>query len=303
MPAFDATQESARDYDVRSHEHELRMVGRYRLAAPRDGSLLQPLANACWRAACFEWRLRRDAEAVRRLLGEAARALAQGFTRRRAGFDPNPEQFVLGLHTALAAREFDAFNALATSDPNLRTGALREARAFRGSPGHFHLAEGYALVARSLAERTPLPAHAAVESLTAALSATGREWWERQFTDALDAAWRMSEHEAVCLLLGAVAARLTEFSPARGRARSGERDEELTREFARVVDDTLQRLEKFAASDVNHHPKLYLWLPGIALCALAGSAGLPTPWLSQRHASRAPGYARLPPELLGSADA
>lgn len=279
------------------------MLARYRQATARDGALLQPLANSCWRAACFEWRLHRDAETVRDLLGEGARALAQGFARRRAGFDPNPEQFILALHMALASRERDAFTSLAMSEPNLREGALRGSRAFSGSRAHFHLAEGYALVTRALVERTPLPANAAVESLTAAAAANERGWWERQFPDAADAAWRVSEHEAICLLLGAVAARLTEFSPHAPNADASCLGEELAGQFARVVDETLRLMERFTAADANHHPKLYLWLPGIALCALASSAGLPAAWLSERHAARAAGYARLPAELLGRADA
>ncbi len=256
---------------------------------------IQPLANACWRAACFEWALYRDAETVRRLWGEAAAALARGFARRQPGFDPSPDQLVLALHFAIAAREREAFSTLAMSAPNLRDGALREARAYRSSRAHFHLAEGYALVARALVEQKPNPARAAVASLEAARAETDRGWWERQFPDPLDAAWRVSEHEAVCALLSAVARRVADEARDEPRERA---DETATEEFARTVDETLARLEHFLAHDPDHHPKLYAWLPGLSLCALAASAAFPMQWLAERHESAAEGYERLPPELL-----
>lgn len=275
------------------------MLATYRRAvAQGDVSLVQPLANACWRAGAFEWSLYGDAAEVRRLWGEAARTLAGGFSRRRAGFDPSPDQLVLALHFAIASRERDAFVTLAMTAPNLRDGVLRDARAFRGSRAHFHLAEGYALVARALVEGNQAPARAAFESLAAAREESDDGWWERQFPEPLEAAWRVSEHEAMCLLLSAVARRVVEG--AAGDA--GEEDDVAGKtavEFARTIDETLGRLEKFVERDVNHHPKLYVWLPGLALCALAASAALPMRWLEERHAAQAEiGYARLPLELL-----
>ena len=271
------------------------MVGVYRRQAAHDGGALQPLANACWRAACFEWALYRDAETVRRLWGEAASALARGFARRQPGFDPSPDQLILALHFAIAAREREAFHTLALAAPNLRDGALRGARAFRSSRAHFHLAEGYALVARALVEQKGHPARGAVAALEAARAESDRGWWERQFPDPLDAAWRVSEHEAVCALLNAVARRVagepSETTPA-------EAEGEAAEEFARTVDETLARLGHFVEHDPNHHPKLYAWLPGLSLCALAASAGFPMNWLAERHERDAEGYARLPPELL-----
>ncbi|MBV8859305.1 MAG: hypothetical protein JOZ02_20405 [Acidobacteria bacterium] len=283
------------DYDLRSLNHERRMLAVYRRQAAHDAGALQPLANACWRAGCFEWALYGDAETVRRLWGEAAAALARGFARRQPGFDPSPDQLVLALHFAIAAREREAFNTLAMSAPNLREGALREARAFRSSRAHFHLAEGYALVARALVEQKPNPARAAVASLEAARAESDRGWWERQFPDPLDAAWRVSEHEAVCALLSAVARRVADDKSDEARA---EADEATAEEFARTVDETLARLGHFLAHDPDHHPKLYAWLPGLALCALAASAGFPVDWLAERHERGAEGYERLPPELL-----
>ncbi|HEX8352665.1 MAG TPA: hypothetical protein VF611_07195 [Pyrinomonadaceae bacterium] len=283
------------DYDLRSLNHERRMLAVYRQQSGHDAASLQPLANACWRAASFEWALYRDAETVRRLWGDAASALARGFARRRPGFDPSPDQLILALHFAIAARERDAFTTLALTAPNLREGALHGARAFRSSRAHFHLAEGYALVARALVEQKPHPARGAVAALEAARAEADRGWWERQFPDPLDAAWRVSEHEAICALLAAVARRVArapdETTPDDDGAAAAE-------EFARTVDETLARLEHFVEHDPNHHPKLYAWLPGLSLCALAGSAGFPMEWLAERHERGAEGYARLPPELL-----
>src|ERR687889_96009 len=200
------------DYDLRSLNHERRMLAAYRRQAAHDASAIQPPANACWRAASFEWALYGDAETVRRLWGEAAAALARGFARRQPDFDPSPDQLVLALHFAIAAREREAFSTLAMSAPNLRDGALREARAFRSSRAHFHLAEGYALVARALVEQKPNPARAAVAALDAARAEADRGWWERQFPDPLDAVWRVSEHEAICALLSEVARRVADES-------------------------------------------------------------------------------------------
>jgi hypothetical protein len=171
---------------------------------------------------------------------------------------------------------------------------LRQARAFRGSRAHFHLAEGYALVARALVEGAGAPARAALESLDAAREESDPGWWERQFPDPLEAAWRTSEHEAVCLLLGGVARRVVDVSEAE---REGDAPH-MAADFARTVDETLGRLEQFIRHDFNHHPKLYVWLSGLSLCALAASAALPMSWLGERHEAHATGYARLPLELL-----
>ncbi|MET0621786.1 MAG: hypothetical protein ABW250_02290 [Pyrinomonadaceae bacterium] len=286
------------DYDLRSLNHERRMLAVYRRQAAHDAGAHQPLANACWRAASFEWALYGDAETVRRLWGEAAAALARGFALRQPGFDPSPDQLILALHFAIAAREREAFRTLALTAPNIREGALHGARAFRSSRAHFHLAEGYALVARALVEQKSHPARGAVAALDAARAESDRGWWERQFPDPLDAAWRVSEHEAVCALLSAVARRVaadaSETTPEKDEADEAAAAEE----FARTVDDTLARLEHFVEHDPNHHPKLYAWLPGLSLCALAASAGFPMQWLADRHERGAEGYARLPPELL-----
>lgn len=289
----------SRDYDLRSLQHERRMLGAYRKRASVDASLLQPLANACWRASAFEWVLYRDAETVRRLWGEGALALSQGFARRQTGFHRSPDQLILALYLSIAAREREAFNTLALIDANLRTGVLREARAFRHSRAHFHLSEGFLLVARALVEKRVASARAAAQSLQAAREENDRGWWERQFPNALEAAWLWSEHEAVCVLLAAVAERIAD-EPAKTEAggAEGANAELLAADFASVIDDTLLRLERFIENDSNHHPKLYIWLPGIALCALATSARLPMDWLTERCENKATGYTRLPLELL-----
>ncbi|HEV7889887.1 MAG TPA: hypothetical protein VGP08_04580 [Pyrinomonadaceae bacterium] len=299
-----SVEPNAGAYDVRSLSHERRMLSVYRSkVADGDASHAQPLANACWRASMFEWTLYREGEVVRRLWAEAARTLAEGFARRRPGFDPSPDQLTLALHFAVASREREAFAQVALAAPASREGALRGARAFRTSRAHFHLAEGYALVARSLVERQATPARAAVQSLEAARAENDRSWWERQFPDPLDAAWRASEHESICALLGAVARRLVQQGDGDDNAVRAEDEDDLAADFARTVDETLLRLKRFVETDANHHPKLYVWLPGLAVCALAASAALPVGWLSERYESKADGYERLPFELLNNPSA
>lgn len=297
-----SVEPNAGAYDLRSLSHERRMLSVYRSkVADGDASHAQPLANACWRASMFEWVLYREGEVVRRLWAEAARTLADGFARHRPGFDPSPDQLILALHLAVASREREAFTQMALAPPASRDGALRGARAFRTSRAHFHLAEGYSLVARALVERQANAARAAVQSFEAARAENDRGWWERQFPDPLDAAWRASEHESVCSLLGAVARRLVHQGDD-DEARPEDEDD-LAADFARTVDETLVRLKRFVETDANHHPKLYVWLPGLAVCALAASASLPVGWLAARYESKADGYERLPFELLNNPQA
>lgn len=304
MPAFSESDARVGDYDLRSLQHERRMIAAYRRSSPDDATLLQPLANACWRAACFEWKLYKEVETTRRLLGEAARALAQGFSRRRAGFDPSPDQFVLALALSLAAREREAFTALALTDPNPRTGAMREAQAFTGSRSHFHLAEGFSFVAKAIFERSVQAARSALQSINAAREESDRGWWTRQFPDALDAAWRIDEHEAICLLLGAVAHKIadehaTTDDPATTVETDAEaKDARVAEKFADAIEDALHTLRRYVEQDTHHHPKLYFWLPGIALCALARSAGIRINWLEERRAASPVEYSRLPLELI-----
>src|SRR5262245_36597019 len=99
-------------YDVRSLQHERRMLDLYRAASVRDTALLQPLANACWRLSAFEWRLSEDSDLIRTLWREGARALADGFIRKRLRVQQAPDQLLLALHLAFASRSFDLVGRL-----------------------------------------------------------------------------------------------------------------------------------------------------------------------------------------------
>lgn len=278
------------------------MLGVYRTRAANDAALLQPLANACWRASVFEWAVYKNAEAVRHLWSEGARALVEGFARRRSGFDPSPDQLILAFHLTIAARERDAFTSLASIAPNSGKTASRESRAFRTSRAHSHLAEGYALVARSLVERDGELARRAARSLVAAREASERDWWEEHFPNATEATWQAREHDGVCILLSIIARQIAvALTPENDllAARDGEAQTmHAAREFADTTDEILMRLEQFVATEADHHPKLYVWLPGIALCAMAASAGVPMEWLQERYDARSFVYSRLPVELI-----
>lgn len=292
-------------YDTRSLEHERRMLDTYRRESQKDASLLQPLANSCWRAACFEWALAQDAATVRDLWGEAARALAHGFARKGAGFDPSPDQFILALNLSIASREVEPFTTLAHFAPGVRANALRGAQAFRGARAHFHMAEGYALIARAILERRRSPAREAIKSLRAAAEESDHAYWIEKFPEPRQAAWLASEHEAIRSILTAVASAIVNSPPVLAdeapRLAIEERstDDDPTA-LAAAIDEALLRLEQFVQFDPNHHPKLYVWLPGIAMCALASAAHLPVKWLEARHESNATGYTHLPLELLAN---
>lgn len=292
-----ASRPIASAYDERSLRHELKMAARYRQRAQNDGTLLQPWANACLRAASFEWVISGEVAKVRAQWREAARALAEGFARRPQGFDPRADQLMLGLHLAIAAREGETFSRLAYLASGSLAQILRHSSSSAHSPALDHLAEGYALISLSLVERRYGPARAAVSALTAARELNEFSWWAQHFPDPLEAAWLFNEHEAICLLLGAVA----EVIIADEQRRAIQADIHAAR-FAAAIDESLLRLDKFTAMDENHHPKLYVWLPGLALCALAASAGLPVEWIRQRHAHRVEGYLRLPLALLRNED-
>lgn len=305
MTALTATS----DYDGLALAHERRMVDSYRVRAANDPSLRQSLANACRRSASFEWRVRRDEVAVVRLWAEAARNLAHGFARPHAEFDRTPDQFVLALHLSIAAREREAFTQLAACAPNFEhlahaDGSTGEPRAFQNSRAHIHLAQGYGLVATALIERAPVAARNAIETLRAARLESDPSWWQSQFPEALDAAWRMVEHEAVCLLLEAVAAQIARLDGATNERGANDSEGRTHAEvFALKVDETLSALDEFIRHSPDHHPKLYVWLPGVALCTLAASARLPVAWLAERQQNEATKelYARLPPDFFNRA--
>ena len=279
------------NYDLRSLQHERRMIAVYRQQALR-GAALQPLANACWRAASFEWALYSDTPTVRELWAEGARALASGFSKRSATFDPSPDQYTLCLHLALASDEHTTLAPVARLAPNLRDGALREARAFRHSRTHFHLAEAYALTILSVLARRPHEARLALPAAEAALATDRSDWWEQQYPRPLEAAWYRSEHRAVCAALRLIALALAD----QGAPPTPFDRHAWGEELASIMDRALDSLLAFVQSSPDHHPKLYVWLPGVALCNLAARAGLPLEWLAAR--GELPSYQRLPLPLL-----
>ena len=292
-------------YDARSLKHEHDMLAVYRRESARDAGLLQPLSNACLRAAAFEWALSRDPETVRRLWAEAARALARGFSRKRKGFDPSPDQFILAIELSIATREADAFTTLARFAPGVRSTALQGAQAFRGGRGHFQLAESYALIAGAILERRRQPASAAIQSLAAATEDGGGGWWEERFSDPSEAVWLMAEHSGICELLKIIVESTSDkYSPssADSGTRIAQSRTDLVERFGSAMDQVLTHLKWFVESDADHHPKLYVWLPGIAISALAAAAGLPMAWMQRRHEEHAPEYSRLPLELIFKPD-
>jgi hypothetical protein len=291
---------SASGYDIRSLQHENRMLAIYRVQAASDAASIQPLANACWRAASFEWVISRDRTAVRALWAEGARALAQGFARKAAGFDPSPDQFILGINLSIAAREREAFTTLARFAPGIRATSLQNARAFRGARGHAYLAEAYGLISAAILERRRDPAVAAIQSLGAAIEQNDIVWWQQRFPDPSEAAWRFAEHNAICELLQAIVRRLSaqSASPRNGLDPSQtESNDTAANRFTAAMDQALDRLVWFVDGDPNHHPKLYLWLPGIALCVLAAAAGISLNLLPVADRTQN-GYSRLPVELI-----
>jgi hypothetical protein len=291
-------------YDVRSLKHEERMLSLYRRATDGDAGLLQPLANSCVRAAAFEWVLTRDSRTVQRLWKEAARALALGFTRKPEGFDPSPDQFILAINLAIAAQEGQAFSSLARLAPGVRSTALQGAQAFRGARGQFHLAESYALISGAILERNRQPAFSAIQALEAAAASHDDEWWQQRFPDASEAAWLAAEQKAICQLLSTIIKFAQGGSEedrqisTNARAGGDPPPETCLSGFQAAMDDVLVRLNWYVDSDPDHHPKLYLWLPGIALCRLAIATGLPIDWVVERQVSKPAEYSRLPVELL-----
>lgn len=283
------------DYDARSLHHERRMRELYRKGAASDDALLQPLANACWRAAAFEWQVHEDATAARSLWEEAARALAEGFARKRAGFEQSAEQLILGLHFSIAAKATDVTKSLVLAKVTVASNS----RAPRAARAMLLLSEGYQLVVRALIERKQEHARDAQRLLTEARVSGDREE-EHQVSGVAAADWQVLEHEATRALLSVIARHL-QARPALPVSVCPPDCEAATREFAGLMDAALLNLDKFLEAEVNHRPKLYCWLPGIALSVLAGSAGLSLDWLNivalEKH-----GPSRLPTKLVLQAE-
>lgn len=284
------------EYDQRSLQHEQRMLNLYRQRSGNDGGLLQPLANACWRASAFDWRIKADSRSIRRLWEEAARALTEGFVRKRAGFECNHADLLLALHLSIGSRNFELASNLMHTVPAVTSGA----RGRRLAPSPRLLLEGYLLTARAVIERRREHARAAQRLLHEARAEVDHEWWQEQFPLENEAAWRITEHEAIRNLLNIIARLVLEQHSRweNNHNDDAEFDMSLCMEFVSVMDDVLLALDRFVEFEINHRPKLYVWLPGIALSILAERAGLSLEWLQVRHEDKQAGYARLPLDLV-----
>lgn len=272
------------------------MLDLYRRRSASDGGLLQPLANACWRAASFEWRLHEDPDSTRQLWLEAARALAEGFERKRAGFGRTPEELFLAMHLAIASRGRDLTRNLihmAPATPN-SNGTRRIAR----SP--LRLLEAYRAIARAIVEQRREYAAQAQDLLAEARSEADYYEWKQRFPSVVEVAWKIDEHEAIRGLLSVIA-RFVSMQSAEWENEEGKDadfDLSLCLEFGSKMDAALLSLDQFLDLEINHRPKLSVWLPGVALTILAESAGLSLEWLQIRHEDSQKGYARLPLELV-----
>jgi hypothetical protein len=284
------------EYDQRSLQHEQHMLDLYRQRSNSDGGLLQPLANACWRASAFDWRIKGDSRSIRRLWEEAARALAEGFVRKRAGFECNHNDLFLALHLSIAARNFDLVRSLMLTVPTVTSGV----RGRRTARSPRLLLEGYLLTVRAVIERRKEHARAAQSLLNEAWAEADHEWWREQFPSDGETAWRITEHEAVRGLLSIIA-RLVLKQSARWESNQGndaDLDMSICMEFMSAMDEVLLALDQFVESEINHRPKLYVWLPGIALSILAERTGLSWEWLEVRHEDNQAGYTHLPLNLV-----
>ena len=177
---------------------------------------------------------------------------------------------------------------------------MRDSEAFRGARALIDLAEGYALTACALVERNPGIIRPAREMLTSARLASERRWWKLQFVDPLEAAWRFREHEATCEMLSVIAEQIAVCNDSRAPTAieaTNAAPERRAAEFVALLDEALGDLHDFVSRATDHHPKLYVWLPGVALYRLASSSGLPLDE-SLIRSSDASKYERLPAELL-----
>lgn len=272
------------------------MLDLYRRQSASDGALLQPLANACWRAASFDWRLHEDPDSTRHLWLEAAQALAEGFERKRAGFGRTHEDLFLALHLSIASRARDLLGSLVHMAPTA-TVATRSRRLAR-SP--LLLLEAYRGIARSILERKREHARHAQGLLEEARAETDYDWWKEQFPSTGEVAWKIEEYEAIRGLLSVIARFVGQQSVdwENEHGRDADFDLSLCVEFGSLMDAALLSLDEFIELEVNHRPKLSVWLPGVALTILAESAGLSLEWLEVRQADGQKGYVRLPLQLV-----
>lgn len=283
------------EYDQRSLQHEQRMLNLYRHGSSSDGGLLQPLANACWRASAFDWRVKADTRSLRHLWEEAARALAEGFVRKRAGFECNHDDLSLALHLAIGARNFDLVNRLMHTVPTVSSSVRG-----RLPSSHRLLLDSYLLTIRAVIERRKEHARAAQNALLETRAEVDREWWQEQSLSDREVDWKIAEHEAIRSLLSVITRLVLQQSSQWENNQSGEADFDMSlcMEFVSAMDEVLLVLDRFIESEINHRPKLYFWLPGIALSILAERAGLSLEWLQVRHEENQAGYTRLPLNLV-----
>ncbi|HEX2270256.1 MAG TPA: hypothetical protein VHH35_12000, partial [Pyrinomonadaceae bacterium] len=126
------------------------------------------------------------------------------------------------------------------------------------------------------------------------------EWWQQQSPSESEVSWKITEHEAIRNLLTVITHLVQRQSSHWENDKTSEADLDLSicMEFMTVMDKVLFELDRFIESEINHRPKLYFWLPGIALSILAERAGLSLEWLQVRHEENHAGYNRLPLNLV-----
>jgi len=272
------------------------MLDLYRRQSPSDGGLLQPLANACWRAASFDWRLHSDPDSTRRLWLEGAQVLAEGFERKRAGFGRSHEDLFLAMHLSIASRARDLLGSLVHKAPAATDGT--RSRRLARSP--LLLLEAYRGIARSIVERKREHARHALGLLEEARAEPDYDWWKEQFPSTGEIAWKIEEYKAIRALLGVIARfvgkQSTEWENDDGK--DADFDLSLCMEFGSLMDAALLSLDQFIELEINHRPKLNIWLPGVALTILAESAGLSSEWLELRQEDSQKGYTHLPLALV-----
>lgn len=272
------------DYDLRSLQHERRMLELYRKGSAADAGLLQPLANACWRAAAFEWRANQDAPTVRLLWDEGARALAEGFVRRRSGFARSGGQLFLALHMAISARAFDVIKSLAYVPES----DLLSTNRADGQGGSRQLLSAYRSVIRVVFERDEQESGVAQRSLDESESRTNVDGRPEAIRSIAEESWEQQEQSAMNELLRAIVKVSSDFT-----------DDGPVEDFSSLMTEALNKLDQYVETRINHAPKLYCWLPGIALSVLAQTAGLELSWVNSKASIDEKRYLRLPSKLIG----
>jgi hypothetical protein len=227
---------------------------------------------------------------------EAAQALAEGFERKRAGFGRTHEDLFLALHLSIASRARDLLGSLVHMVPAAPGGT----RSRRSSRSHLLLLEAYRAIARSVVERKREHARHALGLLEEARAEADYDWWKGQFPSNGEIAWKIEEYEAIRGLLSVIARCVDQQSEewAKDDRKDADFDLSLCVEFGSLMDQALLHLDQFIELEVNHRPKLNVWLPGVALAILAESAGMSLEWLEMRQEDSQKGYARLPLALV-----